>query len=84
MSSFRTSSNSNAGQGQAPEQLYYDVVITNLENFDQSPPVLYFNETRNTPFVYDPESYYMSIIRFTLDTPTYQSLFPKLYLIRVM
>jgi hypothetical protein len=78
MSSFRTSSNSNAGQGQSPEQLYYDVVITNLENFDQSPPVLYFNETRNTPFVYDPESYYMSIIRFTLDTPTLPVIVPEI------
>lgn len=78
MSAFKTSSNSNAGQGQNPEQLYYDVVITNLENSDQSPPVLYFNETRNNPFVYDPESYYMSIIRFTLDTPTLPVIIPEI------
>ena len=80
MSSFRTLSNSNAGQGQgnSPEQLYYDVVITNLETGDQDPPILYFNETRNTPFVYDPESYYMSIIRFTLDTPTLPVIIPEI------
>jgi hypothetical protein len=78
MSAFKTSSNSNAGQGQIPDKLYYDVVITNLENNDQSPPVLYFNETRNTPFVYDPESYYMSIIRFTLDTPTLPVIIPEI------
>jgi hypothetical protein len=80
MSAFKTSSNSNAnqGQGQNPDQLYYDVVISNLENSDQSPPVLYFNETRNTPFVYDPESYYMSIIRFTLDTPTLPVIQPEI------
>jgi len=78
MSTFKTSSNSNAGQGINPEQLYYDVVISNLENTDQSPPILYFNETRNNPFVYDPESYYMSIIRFTLDTPTLPVIIPEI------
>jgi hypothetical protein len=51
-----------------PDNVYYDVTITNLETIDKNPPSLYFNETRNTPFVYDPQSYYLSIIRFTLDT----------------
>ena len=58
------------------DNVYYDVVITNLETIDQNPPTLYFNETRNTPFVYDPESYYLSIIRFTLDTPTLPIFIP--------
>jgi len=58
------------------DNVYYDVVITNLETIDQNPPTLYFNETRNTPFVYDPESYYLSIIRFTLDTPTLPVFIP--------
>jgi hypothetical protein len=52
------------------------VTITNIETIDRAPPVLYFNETRNTPFVYDPESYYLSIIRFTLDTPTLPVFIP--------
>ena len=56
--------------------MYYDVTITNLETINQNPPSLYFNETRNTPFVYDPESYYLSIIRFTLDTPTLPVFIP--------
>lgn len=58
------------------DNIYYDVVITNIETIDQNPPSLYFNETRNTPFVYDPESYYLSIIRFTLDTPTLPVFIP--------
>jgi len=58
------------------DNVYYDVVITNLETIDQNPPTLYFNETRNIPFVYDPESYYLSIIRFTLDTPTLPVFIP--------
>lgn len=58
------------------DNVYYDVTITNIETIDQQPPNLYFNETRNTPFVYDPESYFLSIIRFTLDTPTLPVFIP--------
>jgi len=58
------------------DNVYYDVTITNLETINRNPPSLYFNETRNTPFVYDPESYYLSIIRFTLDTPTLPVFIP--------
>lgn len=56
--------------GQTPDKLYYDITITNLQTRTTPPPVAYFNESRNTPFVYKPEDYYFSIIRFTLDTPT--------------
>jgi hypothetical protein len=61
-----------------PEKVYYDVTITNLQNVTAPPPVLYFNETRNNPFVIDPESYYLSIIRFTLDTPTLPVIQPEI------
>lgn len=61
-----------------PEKLYYDVVITNLNNDNSGPPIAYFNETRSSPFVSDPEQYYMSIIRFTLDTPTLPVLIPEI------
>jgi len=61
-----------------PDLVYYDVTITNLENVDTEPPVLYFNETRNSPFVYDPESYYLSIVRFTLDTPSLPVFQPEI------
>ena len=52
------------------EKIYFDVVISNLQTVDQPPPQLFFNETRNIPFLFSPEDYLMSIIRFTLDTPT--------------
>jgi len=61
-----------------PDKLYYDVTITNLETTTAIPPIAYFNETRNVPFVYDPESYLMSIIRFTLDTPTLPVIIPEI------
>jgi hypothetical protein len=49
---------------------YFDITITNLGSSTTVPAPLYFNESRNTPFVVNPESYYMSIVRFTLDTNT--------------
>jgi hypothetical protein len=61
-----------------PDKVYYDVAISNIANSDTPPPALYFNETRNNPFVTDPESYYLSIIRFTLDTPTLPILTPEI------
>lgn len=55
---------------QSPDRQYYDVTISNLSAVDTAPPNLYFNETRNQPFIDNPEDYYLSIIRFTLDTNT--------------
>jgi len=61
-----------------PDKLYYDVIVTNLETKNNPPPILYFNETRNNPFIYNPEEYWMSIIRFTLDTPTLPIFIPSI------
>lgn len=60
------------------DQIYYDITISNLQNETSVPPNLYFNETRNTPFVTDPESYYLSIVRFTLDTNTLPIITPEI------
>jgi|694.fasta_scaffold12702_20 hypothetical protein len=57
-------------QRDTPDKVYYDITVSNIQNTDTPPPILYFNETRNSPFILDPESYYLSIIRFTLDTNT--------------
>jgi hypothetical protein len=51
-----------------PDKLYYDVSISNLDTEDFVPPVINFNEIRNIPFLNDPSKYYMSIIRFSIDT----------------
>ena len=61
-----------------PDKVYYDVTISNLAATDSKPPVLYFNETRNSPFILDPESYYLSIVRFTLDTNTLPVIQPEI------
>jgi hypothetical protein len=61
-----------------PDKVYYDITISNLANTNTAPPPLYFNETRNSPFVIDPESYYLSIVRFTLDTNTLPVITPEI------
>jgi hypothetical protein len=40
--------------------------------------MLQYNETRSVPFLYDPESYYLSIVRFTLDTSTLPVFIPEI------
>jgi hypothetical protein len=65
-------------QRDTPDKVYYDITISNLQNTTTSPPTLYFNETRNSPFVLDPQSYYLSIVRFTLDTNTLPIISPDI------
>jgi hypothetical protein len=60
------------------DKIYYDIVVSNLSSVDSTPPNLYFNETRNNPFILDPESYYLSIVRFTLDTTTLPVIQPQI------
>lgn len=52
------------------DKIYYDITVSNIASVESNPPTLYFNETRNNPFILNPESYYLSIVRFTLDTTT--------------
>ena len=60
------------------DKIYYDVLVSNLSSVEAPPPILYFNETRNNPFIIDPESYYLSIVRFTLDTTTLPIIQPQI------
>jgi hypothetical protein len=60
------------------DNVYYDVTITNIDQTVSPAPNLYFNETRNTPFIYSPKDYYLTIIRFTLDTPTVPIFIPTI------
>ena len=53
-----------------PDKNYYDITISNLDSGTTIPPILYFNESRSQPFIDKPEDYYLSIIRFSIDTGT--------------
>jgi hypothetical protein len=50
------------------EKVYLDTVISNLNNTNTTPPYAYYNETRNTPIIYDPYKYNLIIARFQIDT----------------
>lgn len=66
-------------QVSTPSKIYYDITISNFQNTgDVLPPVVTFNETRSIPFLYDPEQYYLSIIRFQLDTPSLPVFIPSI------
>ena len=58
-----------------PDKNYYDITISNLDSGTTIPPLLYFNESRTQPFIDKPEDYYLSIIRFSIDTGTILPVF---------
>jgi hypothetical protein len=61
-----------------PDQVYYDVTVTNFQSTTTQPPIFYYNEQRTMPFVSVPEDYYLSILRFTVDTGTLPVFIPSI------
>lgn len=55
---------------QEPDHIYFDLTTTNNDAYSNSFPTqqLVFNESRSNPFINDPEEYYLSIIRFRVET----------------
>lgn len=47
---------------------YVDVYAINANAIDTLPVPVSFTQTRNLPFLYKPEDYYLSVVRFQLDT----------------
>jgi len=70
MSGITTRGNLNSSD---PYNLYYDInVVTDYDptlTGDTAPP-LTFTETRQNPIISYPEDYLLSVVRFTLDSPT--------------
>ena len=64
------------------DKVYYDLCISNLSGNlkGNPPPVLFYNETRSTSIIFNPSSYYLSIVRFSLDTPTLPVFVPDIQL----
>lgn len=51
-----------------PDMVYYDIVSTNFQSTTTEEPFLRFNETRTNPVIPNAGDYYLSIVRFSLDT----------------
>ena len=50
------------------DMIYYDIVSTNFQSTTTEEPFLRFNETRTNPIISNAGDYYLSIVRFSLDT----------------
>ena len=57
-------------------RIYYDINVTNVDTATSSNPALSFSETRTHTLLNDPSKYYMSIVRFSLNTPSLPVFFP--------
>jgi len=49
---------------------YIDVYSINANSISSLPVPVQFTQTRNVPFLYKPEDYYLSVVRFQIDTNT--------------
>jgi hypothetical protein len=47
---------------------YVDLYAINANNIDELPVPVSFTQTRNKPFLYKPDDYYLSVVRFQIDT----------------
>lgn len=63
---------------QAPENIFYDLTVSNFQSSVQNPNPFYFNESRSQPYLMNPQDYFLSIIRFTVDTGTLPCFIPSI------
>lgn len=72
--------NSNVGGTFDSDHIYYNITILNSDNGSTRPPEVIFNEIRNSPYINNPADYYMSVVRFSLETPSLPILLPQIQL----
>jgi hypothetical protein len=61
-----------------PDQIYFDVNVTNFQSATKKPVAFTYNESRTNPFINNPEDYYLSILRFTIDSGTIPVFIPSI------
>jgi len=61
-----------------PEKIYYDLTVSNFQSSTANPQPFYFNESRTLPYLLCPQDYYLSIIRFSVDTGTMPVFIPSI------
>jgi hypothetical protein len=60
-----------------PYHIYLDLnCINNDQSGKASPPNLVFNEVRNSPILMNPSDYFLSVVRFTIQTPSLPMFVP--------
>jgi hypothetical protein len=64
---------------QQPYHIYYSMNLINNDTANPVPPVRFkYDEVRNNPYLYAPENYFMSIVRFHIQTPTLPVFIPQI------
>lgn len=64
-----------------PYHIYYDMnVINNDGSFPSAPVRFSYKETRSNAYLLSPQDYFMSIVRFNLQTPTLPVFIPQINL----
>lgn len=62
-----------------PYHIYYDMnVINNDSSFPAKPVRFQYKETRSNAYLLSPQDYFMSIVRFNLQTPTLPVFIPQI------
>jgi hypothetical protein len=62
----------------AAEQIYFDITVSNFQSNTVAPQAFNFNESRTIPFVACPQDYFLSILRFSIDSGTLPVFIPSI------
>ena len=73
MSQLNTVLNDNAS-----DQVYFDLTVTNFQSNNVAPQPFTFSESRTSPFVMCPQDYFLSILRFSIDSGTLPVFIPSI------
>ena len=61
-----------------PYHIYYDLDLINNDTTGLNPPqILRFTEIRNSPYLMSPENYFVSVARFSIQTPSLPVWIPQ-------
>ena len=67
--------------GTQPYHVYYNMDLLNNNTTTTAIPVNFtYTEVRNSPFLGSPENYFMSVVRFNVQTPTLPIFIPQILL----
>ena len=70
--------NNQVGGTYDSNHIYYNVSIVNNDvTGAKPPPPIIFNEIRNAPYLANPQDYFMSVVRFSLDSSTLPIFIPQ-------
>jgi hypothetical protein len=61
-----------------PDQIYFDINVTNFQSASVKPQTFSYNESRTIAFINNPEEYYLTVERFSADTGSLPEFIPSI------